>query len=100
LPPIWSRNNPIDIIGDATAERYLKTLEIADGFGADIIYVMITTQFMTDPLTICKLFKTHNFQTKIFPVLLGGETMQEAKDYLKSNKLTFFQEIDEAVSFI
>ncbi|GIW19837.1 MAG: hypothetical protein KatS3mg065_0133 [Chloroflexota bacterium] len=29
LPPTWSHNNPIDIIGDAPPERYAKALEIA-----------------------------------------------------------------------
>ena len=29
LPPTWSHNNPVDIIGDAPPERYAKALEIA-----------------------------------------------------------------------
>src|SRR3954467_11368756 len=29
LPPHWSRNNPIDVLGDAGPDRYAKTLEIA-----------------------------------------------------------------------
>ena len=28
LPPIWSKANPIDIAGDADAERYLKALDV------------------------------------------------------------------------
>ncbi|MGD9948057.1 MAG: acetate--CoA ligase family protein, partial [Desulfobulbus sp.] len=28
LPPYWSRGNPIDILGNATVERYTKALEI------------------------------------------------------------------------
>jgi acetyltransferase len=28
LPPTWSHNNPIDIIGDAPPERYLKTFQV------------------------------------------------------------------------
>jgi acetyltransferase len=28
LPPMWSRGNPVDIIGDAPGERYAKALEI------------------------------------------------------------------------
>src|SRR5207237_3151897 len=28
LPPHWSRNNPVDILGDAKADRYAKALEI------------------------------------------------------------------------
>ena len=29
LPPQWSHNNPVDILGDAEPERYAKSLEIA-----------------------------------------------------------------------
>ncbi|MEQ1882759.1 MAG: acetate--CoA ligase family protein, partial [Burkholderiales bacterium] len=29
LPPTWSQANPVDIIGDAPVERYVRTLEIA-----------------------------------------------------------------------
>jgi acetyltransferase len=41
LPETWSRSNPIDIIGDATAERYAKALScVLDDEGCDIILVM------------------------------------------------------------
>ena len=41
LPPTWSHGNPVDIIGDATGERYRKALEIllADR-GADAVLVL------------------------------------------------------------
>src|SRR5262249_34064787 len=29
LPPHWSRNNPIDILGDAGPDRYAKAVEVA-----------------------------------------------------------------------
>jgi acetyltransferase len=29
LPAAWSHNNPVDILGDASPERYAKTLEVA-----------------------------------------------------------------------
>ena len=28
LPPFWSRSNPVDILGDATPERYVKAVDI------------------------------------------------------------------------
>lgn len=28
LPPTWSRNNPVDIIGDAPVERYVQALQV------------------------------------------------------------------------
>ncbi|HVX26703.1 MAG TPA: acetate--CoA ligase family protein [Parafilimonas sp.] len=100
LPKHWSKNNPIDIIGDACYDRYSKALQVADNFNVDAIYVLITPQFMTNPKSICKLFVENNFNTKLFPVLLGGEMMQAAKSYLEENKINYFEELNEAVSFL
>ena len=98
LPKHWSKNNPIDIIGDASYERYFKALTVADNFAADAIFVVITPQFMTRPELICKLFIENNFKTKIFPVLLGGELMQPARRFLEENRASYFDELSEAVS--
>jgi acyl-CoA synthetase (NDP forming) len=100
LPRHWSKNNPVDIIGDATHERYSQVLEVADDFGADAIYVLVTPQFMTDTEKIGALFVPHRWKTKIFPVLLGGERMEEAKDFLRKERVPFFEELAEAVSFL
>jgi acyl-CoA synthetase (NDP forming) len=100
LPKHWSKNNPIDIIGDASYERYSKALTVADNFAADAIFVVITPQFMTKPEAICKLFIENNFKTKIFPVLLGGKLMQAAKQFLEEKRISYFEELGEAVSFL
>ena len=49
LPPFWSHGNPIDVLGDAPAERFAKALEItlADK-GVDAVLVILTPQAMTD----------------------------------------------------
>ena len=31
LPPTWSRANPVDIIGDATGQRYADALQVLVG---------------------------------------------------------------------
>jgi len=50
LPPHWSHNNPIDVLGDASPERYAKALDIAArDDGADGLLVVLTPQAMTDP---------------------------------------------------
>ncbi len=50
LPAAWSRNNPIDILGDAAPERYAKALEIAaNDPNSDGLLVILTPQAMTDP---------------------------------------------------
>jgi acetyltransferase len=49
LPPHWSRNNPIDILGDAGPDRYAKALEIAARDpNSDGLLVILTPQDMTD----------------------------------------------------
>ncbi|RME83556.1 MAG: GNAT family N-acetyltransferase, partial [Caldilineae bacterium] len=50
LPPAWSHNNPIDVLGDADPERYAETLDILmDDPQADGMLVILTPQAMTDP---------------------------------------------------
>ncbi len=55
LPATWSHNNPVDIIGDASPERYAKALEIAaKDPNSDGILVILTPQAMTDPTRIAE----------------------------------------------
>jgi len=100
LPTHWSKNNPIDIIGDAGYERYLSVLRTADNFDADVMYVIVTPQFMTEPEKISDIFLKEKFKTTIIPILLGGEMMDSAKLLLQRNKIEFFEELNEAASFL
>ena len=50
LPSAWSHGNPIDILGDASADRYAKALEVAaKDKNSDGMLVILTPQDMTDP---------------------------------------------------
>jgi acetyltransferase len=50
LPAHWSHGNPIDVLGDASPERYAQALEIAARDpGSDGLLVVLTPQAMTDP---------------------------------------------------
>ena len=49
LPPAANTHNPVDVLGDALADRYAKTLKIiADDDGVDLILVILTPQTMTE----------------------------------------------------
>jgi acyl-CoA synthetase (NDP forming) len=91
LPPTWSHNNPIDVIGDATDERYKAALEIVKDL-ADLIFVIITPQFMTDALSIVKILD----KEKYIPILLGDESFTDAINYLRQNQKLFFTSLEEA----
>jgi acetyltransferase len=58
LPATWSHNNPVDIIGDASPERYAKALQIAaNDPNSDGMLVILTPQAMTDPTQIAEQLK-------------------------------------------
>jgi acetyltransferase len=49
LPAHWSHGNPVDILGDADAERYARAVEIVSKDpGNDGLLVILTPQKMTD----------------------------------------------------
>lgn len=49
LPPAANTHNPVDILGDALAERYARTLQIvAADEGVDLLLVILTPQTMTE----------------------------------------------------
>jgi acetyltransferase len=50
LPRHWSHNNPIDILGDASPERYVRSIEIAaKDPNTDGVLVILAPQANTDP---------------------------------------------------
>lgn len=85
LPPHWSRNNPVDILGDAGPDRYAKALEIAaKDPNSDGLLVILTPQDMTDPLETAVHLKPYaKIEGK--PVLaswMGGPTVAPGVDVL------------------
>jgi len=53
LPVTWSQANPVDVIGDATPERYAQAVEICmQDPGVDGLLVILTPQAMTDPAAV------------------------------------------------
>ena len=62
LPESWSHNNPVDVLGDAPAERYEEATRacLADR-NIDAVLVILTPQAQTEPTRvaekICELGK-------------------------------------------
>jgi acetyltransferase len=76
LPPTWSHNNPVDIIGDASPERYAKALEIAASDpNSDGMLVILTPQAMTDPTRIAEQLR---------PLAHANEGKHEGKPLIAS----------------
>ena len=100
LPFNWPKANPIDIIGDSQSDRYEKALQIANNLEkVELIYIIVTPQFMTDSLNIAKLL-TKKQKKKIIPIFLGGELFTDSFNLLDKNNILYFNSLQDATSFL
>lgn len=80
LPPFWSHGNPIDVLGDATPERFATTTEIVlQDPNVDAVLVLLTPQAMTAPTEIARAISALASKTSksIMAAWLGGASMKE-----------------------
>ena len=94
LPPMCSLANPIDILGDAKADRYEKTLKIILESGEyKNIFIILTPQLGTQAKetaeVIVKLYKEYP-NINIFTTFIGGTKVQPGIDVLKANNVINF----------
>ena len=83
LPSTWSHSNPLDIIGDANAERYSATIDIClKDPEIDGVVVILTPQAMTHPeevaQAIIELSKQHD--KPILTTWMGGTQIISSRD--------------------
>lgn len=99
LPPAWSHNNPIDVLGDATPERYAKTLEIAAADpNSDGLLVILTPQAMTDATATAELLRPYA-RLRGKPVLaswMGGDSVEPGERILNEAGIPTFPYPDTA----
>jgi acetyltransferase len=99
LPPHWSRGNPIDILGDASPERYAKSLEIAaQDPASDGLLVILTPQAMTDPTKTAEVLKPYAQSTgkPILASWMGGEDIEVGASVLTQAGIPAFSYPDTA----
>jgi acetyltransferase len=99
LPAAWSRNNPVDVLGDADADRYIKAIEIVSADpNIDGVLAIVTPQAMTDPTAIAKgLEAFKNLSEK--PILaswMGAGDVAEGEAILNGCGIPTFQFPDAA----
>jgi acetyltransferase len=99
LPAQWSHHNPIDILGDASCDRYAQTLEVvADDPNSDGLLVILTPQAMTDPTHTAEKLKAYSQLGK--PILsswMGGNEVTAGTQILNQANIPTFPYPDTAV---
>jgi len=99
LPPHWSHNNPIDILGDALPERYAKVVEIAvKDPNIDGLLAITCPQGMAGPTATAENLKAYAHSTGK-PVLaswMGGPEVAAGTDILNQAGIPVFHFPDTA----
>lgn len=100
LPAHWSHNNPVDVLGDATPERYATALDavLADD-GVDAALVILTPQSMTDPTAVAQITATiRNPNSKpLLTAWMGGATVEPGRKLLHEAGLPNYSSPEQAV---
>ncbi len=102
LPEASSLFNPVDVLGDALADRYgfaLETLLLDDSVGSTL--VILTPQAMTQPLETARKLKAlkSKFPDKpILAVFMGGKSVEEAIRFLMETGIPNYSHPEKGVS--
>lgn len=99
LPAPWSHGNPVDVLGDAGAERYAKTIDIVSkDANVDGLLVILTPQAMTESTATAEALQKHaKLDGKpIIASWMGGDTVLQGEDVLNKAGIPTFKYPDRA----
>lgn len=100
LPATWSHNNPVDIIGDATPERYRDAVSICmQDDGVDGVLVILTPQAMTQPLEVAQLLleTAAQFSKPLLTCWMGDTQIRPGRALFAQSRVPAFRTPEAAV---
>ncbi len=101
LPHCWSRRNPVDILGDATPERYMGAVNLLmRDKTVDGLLVILTPQAITDSLDVARMLVDFvgGKTLPLFAVWMGGRDVQTGIDYLNDAGIATYSTPERAVT--
>ncbi len=104
LPAEANIYNPVDILGDASAERYELALEqtLADE-NTDSVLVLFTPAAVIDPIKTAEVIININNKYRdkpIFVIFMGGKRLEKAKEIISQNNIPTYTFPEPAVRAI
>ena len=100
LPVCWSHGNPLDVLGDASADRYRAAVDAAlQDPNVDSLLVILTPQTMTDPDRIAEVVVQAKQQSSkpIVASWIGGPAVESGRVRLKMAGIPVYEFPEEAV---
>lgn len=93
LPKHWPKNNPIDVIGDAPAERYEKVFQtLKKEKFYDFIICLLTPQSMSEPEKTAKALARMNKHKPCYACFVGGNKIIKAEETLEKAGINNFND--------
>jgi len=100
LPPHWSHGNPIDILGDATPQRYARVTDCCfETENIDGMLVIVNPQAMTHPTGVAEALRV-DLKRKSYPVvtaMMGGMDVEEGREILNNHGIPTYDTPERAV---
>ncbi len=100
LPEHWSKGNPVDILGDATPERYRDAVArcLTDP-NVDGVMAMLTPQAMTDPLEAAKsvVDASKEVDKPLLATWLGDHQVKAGRAHFAANDIPVFPSPEASV---
>jgi acetyltransferase len=99
LPPHWSHANPVDILGDATPERFCKVVDIvARDAGTDGLLVVLAPTGPTNPVTVAEVLAPalRAIGKPVIASWMGGEQAMRGEAILNEARIPTYSYPDSA----
>ena len=100
LPPDWSQANPIDMVGDSSADRFARTFDIMIKNQQiwDIAFVIAVPSAISDPIRVANEIVrfSKNTQKMIVGCMIGGDSMKTPLRILRDAQIPNFPDLEDA----
>jgi acetyl coenzyme A synthetase (ADP forming)-like protein len=100
LPAEWNRHNPIDMVGDASADRFARTFDvmIKNQDAWDIAFVVAVPSAISDPIRVAnELVRfSKNTHKMIVGCMIGGDSMKTPLRILHDSGIPNFPDLEDA----
>ena len=102
LPPAANLNNPVDVLGDALADRYEFALNVVlEDLNVDIVLVLLTPQAMTESAATAEaLVACRKHAKPILACFMGAEKVRDGVMVLRQGKIPQYDAPESAVTTI
>jgi acyl-CoA synthetase (NDP forming) len=100
LPPDWSRANPIDMVGDSSADRFARTFDIMIKSQQlwDIAFIIAVPSAISDPIRVANEIVrfSKNTHKMIVGCRIGGDSMKTPLRILRDAQIPNFPDLEDA----